>query len=202
MAPEQRQDPVGGAEQQAPEPAEQPSLAKFLIELAPLVLFFAAYAKFGIKPATAVLMVTTLASLAAARLVFGRVTPMLIVTTVIVLLFGALTFLLDDPRFIKMKPTVVNLLFAGVLTAGLMTNRPFLKTVLGQAFALTEEGWRKLTTRWIGFFVAMAGLNELIWRTMSEQTWVNFKVFAIIPLTAVFMIAQVGLIKKYTRNDA
>lgn len=201
MAPEQRQDHVGGAEQ-APEPAEQPSLAKFLIELAPLVLFFAAYAKFGIKPATAVLMVTTLASLAAARLLFGRVTPMLIVTTVIVLLFGALTFLLDDPRFIKMKPTAVNLLFAGVLTVGLMTNRPFLKTVLGQAFALTEEGWRKLTARWIGFFVAMAGLNELIWRTMTEQAWVNFKVFAIIPLTAVFMIAQVGLIKKYTRDDA
>lgn len=175
----------------------QPSLAKFVIELAPLILFFATYAKYGIKPATGVLMVTTLASLAAARIMFGRVTPMLIVTTVIVLLFGALTFLLDDPSFIKMKPTVVNVLFAAVLGVGLATNRHFLKTVLGQAFDLTEEGWRKLTLRWIGFFLAMAVVNEVIWRTMSEQTWVNFKVFAILPLTAIFMLAQIGLIKRH-----
>ncbi len=191
----------GKAVPQAAPPEEQPSLAKFLIDLAPLVLFFGAYAKFGIKPATAVLMAATLASLVAARVMFGRVTPMLMVTTVIVLLFGALTFLLDDPRFIKMKPTAVNLLFAGVLAIGLARNKPFLKTVLGQAFDLTDEGWRKLTMRWIGFFVVMAGLNELIWRTMSEPTWVNFKVLGIIPLTAVFMIAQVGLIKRHTRQE-
>lgn len=190
----------GKAVPRAAAPEEQPSLAKFLIDLAPLVLFFGTYAKFGIKPATAVLMAATLVSLVAARIMFGRITPMLMVTTVIVLLFGALTFILDDPRFIKMKPTAVNLLFAGLLAAGLAMNKPFLKTVLGQAFDLTEEGWRKLTARWIGFFVAMAGLNEFIWRTMSEQTWVNFKVFAIIPLTAVFMIAQVGLIKRHTRS--
>lgn len=188
---------TGGAAGDAPH--AQPSLIKFVIELAPLILFFASYAKFGIKPATGVLMVATFASLVAARVMFGRVTPMLIVTTVIVLLFGALTFVLDDPSFIKMKPTAVNLLFAGVLGVGVVLNRPFLKTVLGQAFDLTEEGWRKLTLRWIGFFIAMAALNELVWRTMTEQTWVNFKVFAIIPLTAVFMLAQVGLIKRHER---
>lgn len=176
---------------------EQPSFAKFAIELAPLLLFFAAYLKYGIKPATGVLMVATLASLVAARVKFGRVTPMLMVTTVIVLLFGTLTFVYDDPSFIKMKPTAVYGLFAAVLGVGLAINRPFLRTVLGQAFDLTDEGWRKLTLRWIGFFLAMAGLNEVVWRTMSEQTWINFKVFAILPLTAVFMLAQVGLLKRY-----
>lgn len=176
---------------------EKPSLLKFVIELAPLVVFFVAYAKFGIKPATGVLMVATFASLIAARLAFGRVTTMLMVTTAIVLLFGTLTFLLDDPSFIKMKPTAVNLLFAAALGFGLVTKRPFLKSMLGQAFNLTEMGWRKLTLRWIGFFIAMAVVNELIWRTMSEQAWVNFKVFAILPITAVFMLAQVGLIKRH-----
>lgn len=178
---------------------EQPSFAKLAIELAPLLLFFAAYMKFGIKPATGALMGTTFVSLIAARVKFGRVTPMLLVTTVIVLFFGTLTFVFDDPSFIKMKPTAVNVLFAALLGAGLATNRPFLRTVLGQAFDLTDEGWRKLTLRWIGFFLAMAGLNELVWRTMSEQAWMNFKVFAILPLTAVFMLAQVGLLKRYER---
>lgn len=181
-------------------PGEPHSLAKFIIDLAPLIIFFGTYAKFGIKPATGVLMVATVVSLIAARLLFGRVTTMLMVTTGIVLLFGSLTFLLDDPSFIKMKPTAVNLLFAVALSVGLWLDRPFLKTMLGQAFNLTDLGWRKLTMRWIGFFVVMALLNEVIWRTMSEQAWVNFKVFAIIPLTAIFMIAQVGLLKRYEQR--
>lgn len=178
---------------------DQPSMTKFAIEIAPLLVFVATYILYGIKPATAVLMGATLLSLVAARLVFGRVSAMLLVTTAIVLIFGTLTFVLDDPRFIKMKPTAVNLLFAGALAYGLMTGRPFLRTMLGQAFNLTDEGWRKLTLRWIAFFVGMAALNELVWRTMSEQSWVYFKAGGIITLTALFMIAQVGLLKQYEK---
>ena len=127
----------------------------------------------------------------------GHVTAMLIVTTAIVWLFGSLTFLLDDPSFIKMKPTAVNVLFAGALAVGLAMGRQPLKLVLGEAFHLTTEGWTKLTYRWMGFFIVLALLNEFIWRTMSESTWVSFKVFGILPLTILFTIAQVGLLKKH-----
>jgi intracellular septation protein len=180
-----------------PNAAPPPSGGKLLIELAPLVLFFGVYATYGIKPATGVLMVSTLASLAAAKFWLGHVTPMLIVTAVLVCFFGLLTFLLDDPSFIKMKPTAVNLLFAGVLGYGLASGRYFMKTVLGEALQMTDEGWHKLTVRWIGFFLVLAGLNEVIWRTMSEADWVKFKVFGILPLTIAFTLAQVRLMTRY-----
>ena len=112
-------------------------------------------------------------------------------------MFGSLTFWFGDAHFIKMKPTIINLLFAGVLLGGLLTGRPLLKLMFGEAFNLTEEGWRKLTLRWILFFVVMAVLNEIVWRNFSEGTWVNFKVFGILPLTLVFAMSQIGLIKRY-----
>jgi intracellular septation protein len=96
-----------------------------------------------------------------------------------------------------MKPTIINLLFAGVLLGGLLTGRPLLKLLFGEAFNLTEEGWRKLTLRWMVFFVVMAVLNEIVWRNFSEAAWVNFKVFGILPLTLIFAMSQIGLIKRY-----
>ena len=123
--------------------------------------------------------------------------PVIIATAVLVVVFGGLTFWFDDAHFIKMKPTIINLLFAGVLLGGLLTGRPLLKLLFGEAFNLTEEGWRKLTLRWILFFVVMAVLNEIVWRNFSEGTWVNFKVFGILPLTLVFAMSQIGLIKRY-----
>jgi len=125
------------------------------------------------------------------------VLPVPVATAVLVVLFGGLTFLLDDPSFIKVKPTIINLLFAGVLMAGLVMRRPLLKLLLGEAFNLTDEGWRKLTIRWILFFLALAALNELVWRNFSEAAWVNFKVFGILPLTLVFATAQIGLIRRH-----
>ena len=92
---------------------------------------------------------------------------------------------------------MVNLLFAIALGGGLLTGRNFLKLLLGQAFQLTEEGWRKLTYRWIGFFLAMAVLNEIVWRNFSEATWASFKVFGILPLTIVFAMLQVGLMQRH-----
>jgi intracellular septation protein len=96
-----------------------------------------------------------------------------------------------------MKPTIINLLFAGILAFGIYTGRPLLKMFMGEALRLTDEGWYRMTVRWTGFFVAMALLNEIVWRNFSEAAWVNFKVFGILPLTFLFAMAQIGLIKRH-----
>ena len=100
-----------------------------------------------------------------------------------------------------MKPTIINLLFAGILFAGNVLNKPLLKFLLGEALKLQDEGWLILTKRWIGFFIALAILNEIIWRTQSTDVWVNFKVFGILPLTLVFTITQYPVIKKFQIED-
>ncbi|MBX9591374.1 MAG: septation protein A [Hyphomonadaceae bacterium] len=184
-------------------PAEPNSLLKLLIDLGPLLVFFLTYAKAGIFWATGVLMVATVAALIASRVLLGRFALAPAVTAVLVVVFGGLTFLLDDPRFIKMKPTIINLLFAGILGFGIATGRPLLKMLMGEALRLTDQGWHKMTVRWALFFVAMAVVNEIVWRNFSEAAWVNFKVFGILPLTLIFAMAQVGLIKRYeARADA
>lgn len=177
--------------------AAQPHGTKLMIELGPLLAFFAAWFLADIFWATGVLMGATLVSVVASKLLLGRVSPVIIATAVLVVVFGGLTFWFGDAHFIKMKPTIINLLFAGVLLGGLLTGRPLLKLMFGEAFNLTEEGWRKLTLRWMLFFVVMAVVNEILWRNFSEATWVNFKVFGILPLTLVFAMSQIGLIKRY-----
>jgi intracellular septation protein len=142
-------------------------------------------------------MLATLAALLASWRLLGRVTAVPLLTAILVVVFGGLTFYLDDPSFIKLKPTIINLLFAGVLVVGLLTDRPLLKVLLGEAFRLTEEGWRKLTVRWALFFFALAILNEVVWRNFSESAWVNFKVFGIVPLTILFALAQLPLLKRF-----
>jgi len=170
---------------------------KLLIEFGPLAAFGITYFTAGIFWATGVVMVTSIIALAASWKQFGRLLPVPLMTAVMVVVFGGLTFWLNDPRFIKIKPTIINLLFAGVLLFGLMTGRPLLKLLLGEAFNLTDEGWRKLSIRWALFFLALAVLNEVVWRSFSEAVWVNFKVFGILGISLVFAVAQVGLIKRY-----
>jgi intracellular septation protein len=177
--------------------AAQPHGTKLMIELGPLLAFFVAWFVADIFWATGVLMAATLVSVLASKLLLGRVSPVVIATAVLVVVFGSLTFWFGDAHFIKMKPTIINLLFAGVLLAGLLTGRPLLKLMFGEAFNLTEEGWRKLTVRWMLFFVAMAVVNEIVWRNFSEGAWVNFKVFGILPLTLIFAMSQIGLIKRH-----
>ena len=186
------------------EEAKRPGIAappnphiKLLIEFGPLAAFGITYFTAGIFWATGVVMVTSVVALAASWTQFGRLLPVPLMTAVLVVVFGGLTFWLNDPRFIKIKPTIINLLFAGVLFFGLMTGRPLLKLLLGEAFNLTEEGWRKLSFRWALFFLALAALNELVWRSFSETVWVNFKVFGILGLSLVFAMAQIGLIKRH-----
>jgi len=182
-----------------PESSEKSAspLIKLLIDLGPLIAFFVAYGRAGIYWATGVLMLATIVALLASWRLLGRVTAVPVLTAVLVVVFGGLTFYLDDPSFIKLKPTIINLLFGGVLVVGLATGRPLLKVLLGEAFRLTEAGWRKLTVRWAAFFFALAILNEVVWRNFSESAWVNFKVFGIVPLTILFAMAQIPLIKRY-----
>ena len=191
--------PTHGTPDAAPEATRdaEPSGLKLAIELGPLLVFFGTYLGFGIYPATAVLMAATVASLAASRWLLGRISPMPVVTAVVVCVFGGLTFWLNDPSFIKMKPTIVNILFAAVLGGGLAMGRSPIKMLLGEQIRLDEEGWRKLTVRWLGFFLAMALVNEVVWRSFSEATWVSFKVFGLLPLSLAFAVAQIGLIRRH-----
>ena len=177
-------------------------LLKLLVEVGPLAVFFSFNYYSGIFWGTGAFMVATAISLIASRVLFGRVPVMPLVTGVFVLVFGGLTLWLQDDHFIKIKPTIVNLLFAGALFTGLLAGYSLLKIVFGEAFRLTDEGWRKLTIRWACFFTFLALLNEVVWRSFSTDAWVNFKVFGIMPLTMIFALSQMGLLKRYEpRSD-
>ena len=180
--------------------ADRSQLVKLALDIGPLIVFFGVNAIYGIFAATGAFMVATAAAVTASRLWFGKIAAMPVVTGVFVLIFGGLTLYLQDETFIKVKPTIIYLLFAGLLFAGMAMGRLFLKSIMSEAFELTDTGWRRLTNRWIGFFVAMALLNELVWRAFSTDTWVSFKVFGLLPLTFLFAILQVGLLQKHAKN--
>jgi len=194
---------------------------KLALEMGPLLLFFFANArpalfmpfvgpllpqaasgeKIGIFVATAVFMVAILISLTVSYALTRHLPVMAMVTAVVVVVFGGLTLVLQDDTFIKMKPTIIYLLFAGVLLGGLAFNRPLLAIVFDSVFDLTEEGWRKLTLRWAIFFLALAALNEIVWRTQTTDFWVSFKVFGVLPLTFIFAGLQYPLLQKYAAKE-
>lgn len=177
-------------------------LLKFALELGPLVVFFFANSQYGIFTATMVFMVAIVVSLAVSYAISRTIPTMPVVTAVFVLFFGGLTVWLQDETFIKVKPTIVNLLFASILGLGLLTGRLFLKMVLDSALALSDTGWLIMTRAWIGFFVFLAVLNEIVWRTVSTDTWVTFKVFGVMPITLLFSFSLVPIIMKYTIEPA
>jgi intracellular septation protein len=177
--------------------AELNPFLKLGLELGPLVVFFFANASFGIFAATGAFMVATIVALSASWWLTRRLAIMPIVTGVVVFVFGGLTLLLQDEVFIKMKPTIVNALFGSALLGGLAFGRPLLGYVFDSVFRLDNEGWRKLTFRWGIFFFALAFLNEIVWRSVSTDMWVNFKVFGIMPLTVVFTLSQMPLIHRH-----
>jgi intracellular septation protein len=177
--------------------ATQSQLLKLAVEIGPLVVFFIVNARAGIFWGTGVFMVATIVSLIASRFMFGRIPVMPLISGACVVVFGGLTLWLQDDHFIKIKPTIVNALFAVALFGGLLAGHSLLKVVFGEVFRLNEDGWRKLTLRWACFFTFLAVLNEVVWRTVSTDTWVSFKVFAIMPLTMVFALSQIGLLKAH-----
>jgi len=183
---------------------EANSPVKLAIDFGPLVAFFAVYylveryrPESGIYWATGVLMGATVIALFFSRLLLGRFSVAPLITAVLVVVFGGLTIWLQDPRFVMIKPTIIYLLLAGILAFGLLTRRPLLKWVMGEALRLTDEGWHKLTVRWVVFFVAMAVLNEVVRLNFTQPTWVNFKVWGVLSLTLIFAAAQVGLIRRH-----
>ena len=175
---------------------------KFALELGPLALFFLSYWKFGIKAATGVMIVAALVSLAVSYAKLGRWPIMPVVTAVIVVIFGSLTFVFNDSTFIKIKPTVLYSLFSAALFFGLVFRRPILQIMFDGALQLTQAGWRILTWRWALFFLFLAGLNEYVWRHYAEETWVTFKSFGFLPLTIAFALAQTPLILRHETRDA
>lgn len=182
----------------AAEPAAgNTSLIKLACELGPLVVFFVANSRWDIFVGTAAFMVAMVASVVASKTVFGRVPPMALVTAVFVLVFGGLTLVLADDTFIKLKPTLVNLLFASLLLGGLAFGKLFIKVVFEEAFRLTDEGWRILTVRWGVFFVFLAIVNEVVWRNFSNDFWISFKIWGVMPMTLVFGAFQLPVIQRH-----
>lgn len=173
------------------------------VDYGPLAIFFAGYVLHDLFFATAALMVATAVGLGLSLIMTRRVPTLPLITAGIVGLFGGLTLYLDDPAFIKMKPTIVQAIFAAVLLGGLAFGKPLLRPVLGMAmpWPLTHRGWHLLTLRWALFFAAMAILNEAVWRTQPTDTWVTFKVFGIMVLTLGFAVAQTPLLTRHKADE-
>ena len=174
---------------------------RLALDLGPLLLFFGVNALYGIFIATGFFMVAIIAALITSRLLTGKFAKMPLITAVLVIVFGGLTLYLQDETFIKIKPTVIYVLFASILLGGLAVNRIFLQSVLGEVFQLSATGWRLLTYRWAGFFIFLALANEVVWRSVSTDTWVSFKVFGLLPLTLVFAVMQTRLLQKHAQSS-
>lgn len=174
-----------------------PQWIKFALEMGPLLVFFFTNTRFGILTGTAAFVAATVVALAVSWLLARRVPVMPLMSGVFVLIFGGLTIWLEDDLFIKLKPTIVNGLFCVILLGGLATGRNFLKVALEAAFQLTEEGWRILAVRWAIFFAVLAVINEGVWRSVDTDTWVQFKVFGIMPLTILFSLTQIPVLMKH-----
>jgi intracellular septation protein len=182
-------------------PPVNPAL-KLALELGPLLVFFIANARWSIFVGTAAFMAAVLVALAVSYVLTRRVPVIALLSTVVVIVFGGLTLILHDAMFIKLKPTIIYTLFGTILLAGLAVGRSLLTLVFGEVFELTAEGWRKLTIRWALFFLAMAVLNEIVWRTQSTDVWVTFKAFGVLPLTALFAALQVPLVTRHELPSA
>jgi intracellular septation protein len=184
---------------------EKPKLnpiLKLTLDIGPLVLFFLANSRFGIFAATGAFMAAIVAALLVSYTMTRQWPIMPVVTAIVVVVFGGLTLVLHDETFIKLKPTIIYTLFGGILLGGYILEKPFLTILFDSMFHLTAEGWRKLTLRWALFFLALAVLNEAIWRTQSTDFWVNFKLFGFVPITFVFAALQYPLLMRYAAEPA
>lgn len=163
----------------------------------PIIVFFAAYQIWDLMTATAALMGATAIALALSLAINRRVPLMPLITAGVVGVFGALTLIFNDDTFIKIKPTIVQTLIAAILLGGLLFGKTLLKPVMGSAWPMDDAGWRILTRNFGLFFLAMAVLNEAVWRTQTEQFWVNFKVFGLMALTFAFSLTQIPVLNRH-----
>jgi len=175
-------------------------IIKLATDFGPLLIFFTIYFynENNLKVAILPFIIATLIALVVVYFLEKRIPMVPLASGIIITLFGGLTLYFDNKIFFYMKPTIINLLFAAVLFFGkFFTQKPLLKIFFQNAFNLKDEGWKKLNYRWIGFFIFVAILNEIVWRTQSEAVWVNFKVWGLIPISFLFAASQFPLINKY-----
>ncbi len=175
-------------------------LIKFITDFGPLLLFFIIYYRNDqdLKVAILPFMIATILSLVVVYILEKKIPIMPLTSGILIGFFGGLTLYFDNKVFFYMKPTIINVLFAAILLFGkYFTKKSILKILLNNAIKLNEEGWNKLSYRWIYFFISVAFLNEIIWRTQSEAFWVNFKVWGLIPISILFAASTVPIIKKY-----
>ncbi|OYW22986.1 MULTISPECIES: inner membrane-spanning protein YciB [unclassified Sphingomonas] len=188
---------------QTPSKAPDPAL-RMAIDFGPLIVFFAVNFLVGgeqisrVVAATVAFMTATAIAMAVSQWKTGHISPMLWLSGVLVLVFGGLTIYFHDETFIKIKPTIIYLMFASVLIFGLLTGRPLLQYVLESAYpGLSPKGWRQLTINWALFFVAQAALNETVWRNTSWDFWVAYKLWGVIPMTLIFAVANLPMLMKH-----
>jgi len=180
------------------------SLIKFITDFGPLLVFLFFYynSEKNLKIAIPPFIIATIVSLAIVWLLEKKIPMVPLIGGILITLFGGLTIYFDNPIFIYIKPTIINILFGLALLFGkYFTNEPVLKKILGKSIALKEEGWNILNKRWTFFFFGLAIINELVWRTQSEEFWVNFKVWGMLPITFIFTAFQVTLITKYKIDE-
>ena len=180
------------------------SFLKFVTDIGPLVIFFFFYYNNdkNLKIAIPPLIVATIIAVLVVWILEKKIPMVPLLSGILITLFGGLTIYFDNPIFIYMKPTIINILFGLALMFGkFFTEEPILKKILGKSLPLSDEGWNILNKRWMYFFFGLAILNELVWRTQSEEFWVNFKVWGILPLTIIFTAFQISIINKYKLNE-
>ena len=180
------------------------SLLKFITDFGPLLIFFVVYSKSGKNLSTAIppLIIATIIAVLISYVVEQKIPYIPLIGGIIISVFGGLTLYFNNPVFLYVKPTIINVVFGIVLTfEKLFTQEPILKKMLGKTLSLSDEGWKALTIRWIFFFFALALLNECVWRTQTEEFWVNFKVWGMLPITLVFTGFQISLINKHKTDE-
>ena len=180
------------------------SFIKFITDLGPLAIFFFYYYNNDKNLAIAIppFILATLIALALVWFLERKIPMVPLIGGILISLFGGLTIYFNNPVFLYIKPTVINILFGLALFLGkYFTNEPVLKKIMGKSIALTDLGWDLLNKRWMYFFFSLAILNECVWRTQSEEFWVNFKVWGMLPITFIFTAFQISLINKYKINE-
>jgi len=180
------------------------SFIKFVTDFGPLLVFLFVYynSDKNLKIAIPPFIIATLIALIVVWLIEKKIPMVPLIGGILITLFGGLTIYYDNPIFIYIKPTIINILFAlGLMFGKYFSNEPILKKMLGKSLFLSDEGWNLLNKRWIFFFLTVAILNELVWRTQSEEFWINFKVWGILPITFIFTAFQIPLINKHKINE-
>ena len=180
------------------------SFVKFVTDFGPLVIFFFYYYNSGkdLRVAIPPFIIATLIALLIVWILEKKIPMIPLIGGILITFFGGLTIYFKNPIFIYIKPTVINILFGLAIFFGrYFTNEPVLKKIMGKSLSLTSDGWNLLNNRWMYFFFALAFLNEVVWRTQSEEFWVNFKVWGILPITFIFTAFQIGLINKHKLNE-